>query len=79
MGFCSMMIGAVVGPVLGAGIPVKAKLALAFSTAKPVEESVDRLHFPLDNSVVDNAGSGGVDSLRRGWRLGPYHLDQRLA
>ena len=73
-----MMLGAVVGPVLGARFPVKAKFAPEFTTTKPVEASVHRLHFLLDDGVVDDSGSGGVVSLDRGRRLGPSHFDQCL-
>ena len=60
-----IIIGAVVGPVTEAGVTVREKLDLLFATAKPVEASVNQLHFPLGNCVVDDAGSGGVVSLDR--------------
>ena len=72
------MLGAVVRPVLGAGVPVKATLSLTFRTEKPVEASIHRLHLLLDDGVVDDSVSSGVVSLDRGGRLGPSHFDQCL-
>ena len=73
------VLGVVIAPVIGAGRPKETKLALRFSTTKPVKAQVHRLEALGDDGVVDDTVGRRVVCLDGRRALGPAHLDQRLA
>ena len=64
------MLGVVVGPILGASIPIVMKLVLRCSTAKPPKAHIHHLIPARDNGVVDNPSSSGIVGLDGAFGLG---------
>ena len=73
-----MVFSVVVGPILGASIPIAAKLVLRGSAAKPPKAHIHHLAPARDNSVVNNPGGSEVVSLDGVLWLGPSHVDEGL-
>ena len=65
-----MMLGEVVGFVETSFLPVDVELSLTDTVADPVVAHVDGFGAFLLDGVIGNAGSGGIVSGNRGWRLG---------
>ncbi len=65
-----VVLGMVVGPVFGSGVPVVVELVLRAKTLEPPEAHIHHLDPAGDNCLVGNTCSGRVISLdRRLWTL----------
>ena len=64
------MFGEVVAKIFCAGPPVDDELVLFDSIADPIEAHIHGARFALLQSIVRDAGGGGVVCLNRGWWLG---------
>jgi hypothetical protein len=82
MGFVvgvKVVFGVVLGPFLGACIPVISKLILGCTATKPPKLQIHHLEPVGHNSFVGNAGCCRVIPLDRTFRLGPTHGNEGLA
>ena len=73
-----VVFGVVVGPVLGACIPVILKLILGSTAMEPSKLHVHHLGPAWHNSLVGNSSCCRVIHLDRTFRLGPTHGDEGL-
>ncbi len=74
-----VMFGMVVGPVLGACIPVIMKLILGCTATEPPKLHIRHLGPAGDNSFIGNSRSCRVIHLDRTFWLGPIHVNEGLA
>jgi hypothetical protein len=74
-----VVFGVVVGPVLGACIPVISKLILGCVAMEPPKSHIHHLGPAGHNSLVGNSSCCRVICLDRTFRLGPTHGDEGLA
>ncbi len=74
-----MVFGVVVGPVLGACIPVISKLILGCTATEPPKLHIHHLGPAGHNSLVGNSSCCRVIRLDRIFRLEPTHGDEGLA
>ncbi len=64
------MLGEAVARIFRAGSPVDDELVLFDLSAEPIEAHIHRARFALLQSIICDAGGGGVVCLNRGWWLG---------
>ncbi len=74
-----VVFGVVVGPVLGARIPVITKLILGCVAMEPPNLHIHHLGLAGDNSFVGNSLGCKVICLDRTFWLGPTHGNEGLA
>jgi hypothetical protein len=74
-----VVFGVVVGPVLGACIPVILKLILGCAAMEPPKLHIHHLGPAGYNSLVGNSSCCRVISLYSTFRLGPTHGNEGLA
>ena len=73
-----VVFGVVVGPVLGARIPVITKLILGCAVMEPQKLHIHHLGHAVDNSFVGNSHCCRDIHLDRTFRLGPTHGNEGL-
>ncbi len=73
-----VVFGVIVGPVLGACIPVVSKLILGFAAMEPPKMHIHHLGPAGHNSLVGNSRCCRVIHLDRTFRLGPTHGNEGL-
>ncbi len=73
-----VVFGVVVGPVLGACIPVISKLILGSTATEPPKLHIHHLGSAGHNSLVANSSCCRVICLDKTFRLGPTHGNEGL-
>ena len=53
-----VVFGVVIGEIVGAFVPIEAKLALGFSTSEPMDSHANHFDAACDDGVVDKSNCG---------------------
>ncbi len=69
----------VVGPVLGARVPIVPELVLRCAATEPPEAHIHHFAPARHNGIINNSGCFGVVRLDWAFGLGPAHVDEGLA
>ncbi len=73
------MFGVVIGEIVGAFVPIEAKLALGFSTSEPVDSHANHFDAACDDGVVYESDCSRIVCLDGRLGLWPTHFSECVA